>query len=78
MNLNARIARLERLRGPQPCPACGGGGGGPVELRIPEPEVFGPGGIARDDGRPRPEDYCPKCGRKRVLRIAAPGLRGSA
>lgn len=78
MGLADRISRLERSRGPQRCPACGGGGGGPVGLRIPEPEVFGPSGIGRDDGRPRPEDYCPACGRKLVMRIPSPRLRGAA
>ena len=67
------------MRGPAPCPACGAGSPGPVRLNIHPPRVFGPEGPGREDASPRPEDFCPRCGRKVVLRIAPPMLaRGGA
>jgi hypothetical protein len=79
MNLAHRIKRLERYRGPAPCPTCGWGGGGPVRLVINAPEVADGLDLRRaaEHSRVRPEDFCRSCGRQTVFRVPSPMLRGA-
>ena len=57
--LASRVARLEGRR-PRVCPACGGGGDGPVVFEVRNPEPTGRVAIARTA---RPPERCGACGR---------------
>jgi hypothetical protein len=77
VSLAGRVARLERARGPAGCPSCGLGGNGPIRFNVPPPKVLLPGwtmGELEEDARVRPEDFCPACGRKVVMRCPSPFL----
>ena len=57
--LARRVARLERAGSPA-CPACGGGGPGPVTFRVVVPEAVGR--VARLEARPGgPRGPCRYC-----------------
>jgi hypothetical protein len=74
MNLAHRIKRLERDRGPAPCPTCG-----PLRLVINAPEVADGLHLRRaaEHSRVRPEDFRGSCGRQVVLRVPSPMLAGT-
>ena len=69
--LAGRVARLERARSPA-CPACGGGGPGPVTFQVVIPEA-----ADRVIDRTPPEPgRCHRCGRPTEYHIALPAARG--
>ncbi len=68
--LGKRVARLERAGG-RPCPACGGGGRGPVAYEVVPPEAVA---TLPPCAKARPPERCRNCGRctKFWVTMAAP------
>ncbi len=72
--LAGRVARLERAGSPA-CPACGGGGPGPVTFRVVVPEAVG---RVADRVEPPGSRRCGLCGRPTEVFIRFPEARAGA
>ncbi len=72
--LARRVARLERAGGPA-CPACGGGGPGPVTFRVVVPEAVG---RVADRVKPPGPRRCGLCGRPTEVFVRFPEARAGA